>query len=112
MDYRTYSRLSQCERPGKKLRSIPGKPIPVPAELEERRMPDSPLESILRIRRTEISGKKTIVADPLFRYGDSSELHPSEGKNPAKNHSEVRSEKRLIWARDLKAEAKMMTELF
>ena len=97
---------------GEKLRSIPGKSIPAPIELEEELMPKTPLRSILRIRRTDISGENTIVANPFFQYGDSPELYPSDEGNPAKTHTEIRGDKRLIRTRDPKAEKKMLMRLF
>ena len=93
---------------GEKLRAIPGKPIPTPIELEEKTMRKAPLRSILRIRRTEISGESTIVANPYFRYGESSELYPSEEGTPSKTHTEIHAGKRLIWTRDPRAEKKML----
>jgi len=97
---------------GEKLRAIPGKPIPAPIELEEMSMPEEPLRSILRIRRTDISGQSSLVANPYFRYGDSSELYPADEGNPAKTHTEIRADKRLVWTRDPAAEKKMLKLLW
>ncbi len=97
---------------GEKLRAIPGKRIPAPIELEEKLMPKAPLGSILKIHRTEISGEPTIVANPYFHYGESPALLPADEGNPAKTHTEIRDEKRLVWSRDPAAETKMLKHLW
>ena len=96
---------------GEKLRAIPGRSIPPPIELAEELIPDAPLHSILRIRRTEISGEQTIVANPFFRYGGSPEIYPTDDAIPVKTHTQIRDEKRLIWTRDPEKESKMLTQL-
>ena len=97
---------------GEKLRAISSLSIPAPVELEETVMPKVSPRSILKIHRIEIAGEKTIVANPFFRYGDSPELRPADRGKPAKTHSEIRSDKRLVWHRKPAIETKMLKLLW
>ncbi len=93
---------------GDRLRAIPGRQIPAPVELAEELMPEAPPGGVLRIRRTDISGESTCIANPFFRYAESPEMRPVWEGTPAKTHTEISGDKRLIWPRDPDAETALL----
>ncbi|MGJ8632616.1 MAG: SNF2-related protein [Luteolibacter sp.] len=96
---------------GEKLRKLPGKSVPLPVKLEEKQMPASKPEGILRIHRTEIAREQTILATPHFRYGESSLIIPDDDADLITTHTEIRDKIRLVWQRDLVAEKKLLKRL-
>ena len=96
---------------GEKLRAIPGNPIPPPIELEEILMPEAPVVGVLRIRRADISGERTFIADPFFRYGESPEMRSTGGSASARTFTEISGDKRLVWLRDPEAETELLETL-
>ena len=97
---------------GEVLRKIPGKPIPLPVKLDEKQMPASKPEAVLRIWRTEIGGDPIILANPLFRYGESALLPPADSAELLTTHAEIRENTRLVWQRDPTTETKLVKRLW
>ncbi|MDP4847222.1 MAG: DEAD/DEAH box helicase [Akkermansiaceae bacterium] len=97
---------------GEKLGKIPGKLLPLPVKLEEKQMPTSKPEAILRIWRTQIARQATILANPFYRYGESPLLLPADAAELVSTHSVVRGNTRLVWQRDPAAEEKLLKRLW
>ena len=97
---------------GEKLRTLPGKPIPVPVEMEEEKRPAEALVGTLRIERGDIGGESAVLGFPAFSYGDSPPLFAADEGPQVDSHSEILGNRRVTWPRDPAAERNLLGALW